>query len=90
MSDSFAELAPLRAGRGVGAGRRVEALAFVVVGVAGDEPGVVPGLDGSGGHAEQGGYLGEGEQADVAESLFAGAQLPRWRTSTSTAPPMSS
>ena len=56
-------------------GSRYEALAFVVAGVAGDEPGVVPGLDGFGGHAEQGGYLGEGEHAGVAESLFAGAQL---------------
>ncbi len=51
-SGSLAELASLGAGRGVGAGRRVEALALVVVGVAGDEAGVVPGLDGSGGHAE--------------------------------------
>ena len=71
---SFAELASLRAGRGVGAGRRVEALAFVVVGVPGDESGVVPDLDGSGGHAEAVGDLGQGEQAGVAESLLAAAQ----------------
>jgi hypothetical protein len=37
----FAEFASLCPGRRVGAGRRVEALAFVVVGVPGDEPGVV-------------------------------------------------
>jgi hypothetical protein len=72
---SLAEFASLRPGWGVGAGRRVEALAFVVVGVSGDEPGVVPGLDGSGGHAEQRGGFGQGEQAGVAESLLAAAQV---------------
>ena len=56
------------------AGWRVEALALVVVGVAGDEPGVVPGLDGSGRDAELAGELGEGEHAGVAESLLAAAQ----------------
>jgi hypothetical protein len=61
-------------GRRVGAGRRVEALAFVVVGVPGDEPGVVPDLDGFGGHAEAAGHLGQGEHAGVAESLLAAAQ----------------
>jgi hypothetical protein len=71
---SFAEFASLCSGRGVGAGRRVEALAFVVEGVPGDEPGVVPGLDGSGGHAETAGDLGQGEQAGVAEALLAAAQ----------------
>jgi hypothetical protein len=43
--------------------------------VPGDEPGVVPGLDGSGGYAEQGGGLGEGEHAGVAESLLEAAQV---------------
>jgi hypothetical protein len=42
--------------------------------VPGDEPGVVPGLDGSGGHAEQRGGLGQGQHASVAESLLAAAQ----------------
>ena len=71
---SFAEFASLCPGWRVGAGRRVEALAFVVVGVPGDEPGVVPGLDGFGGHAEAAGHLGQGEHAGVAESLLAAAQ----------------
>ena len=71
---SFAEFASLCPGRRVGAGRRVEALAFVVVGVPGDEPGVVPDLDGFGGHAEAAGHLGQGEHAGVAEPLLAAAQ----------------
>ena len=62
------------AGWRVGAGWRAGALAFVVVGVAGDEAGVVPDLDGFGGHAEAVGHLGQGEHAGVAESLFAAAQ----------------
>src|SRR5207344_1276393 len=45
------------------------------VGVPGDEPGVVPGLDGSGGDAELAGELGQGEHAGVAESLLAAAQV---------------
>jgi hypothetical protein len=57
------------------AGWRVEALALVVVGVPGDEPGVVPGLDGSGRDAELAGELGQGEHAGVAESLLAAAQV---------------
>ena len=71
---SFAEFASLCPGWRVGAGRRVEALAFVVVGVPGDEPGVVPDLDGFGGYAEAVGHLGQGEHAGVAESLLAAAQ----------------
>jgi hypothetical protein len=43
--------------------------------VSGDEPGVVPGLDGSGGDAELCGDLVQGEHAGVAESLFAAGQL---------------
>ena len=42
----------VRGGR-VGSGWVVEALAFVVVALASDKSGVVPGLDGAGGHAEQ-------------------------------------
>ena len=72
---SLAEFASLCAGWGVGAGRGVEALAFVVVGVPGEEPGVVPGLDSSGGDAELCGDLGQGEHAGVAEPLLAAAQL---------------
>src|SRR5713101_4225036 len=71
---SFAEFASLCPGWRVGAGRRVEAFAFVVEGVPGDESGVVPYLDGFGGHAEAVGHLGQGEHAGVAESLLAAAQ----------------
>ena len=63
------------AGWGVGAWRWVEALAFVVVGVCGEESGVVPDLDGAGGDAELCGDLGQGEHAGVAEALLAAAQL---------------
>ena len=70
----FAEFASLCTGRRVVAGWRVEALSLVVVGVPGDESGVIPGLDGSGGHAELAGELGQGEHAGVAESLLAAAQ----------------
>ena len=38
------------------------------------EPGVVPGLDGSGGDAEPCGGFGQGGHAGVAEALFAAAQ----------------
>src|SRR5262249_11536963 len=71
---SFAEFASLCPGRRVGAGRRGEALALVVVGVPGDEPGVVPDLDGFGGHAEAAGHLRQGERGGVTESLLAAAQ----------------
>jgi hypothetical protein len=71
---SFAEFASLCPGRRVLAGRRVEALALVVAGVAGDEPGVVPDLDGFGGHSQAAGHLGQGEHAGVTESLLAAAQ----------------
>jgi hypothetical protein len=49
----------------------VEHLSVVVIPVATDKTGVVPGFDGAGGYAEGGGHLWEGEQAGVAESLFA-------------------
>jgi hypothetical protein len=71
----LAELASLGAGWGVVAGWWVEALAFVVVGVSGEEPGVVPDLDGAGGDAELCGDFGQGEHAGVAEPLVAAAQL---------------
>jgi hypothetical protein len=35
---------------------------------------VVPDLNGFGGHAEVAGHLGQGEHADVTESLLAAAQ----------------
>jgi putative transposase len=60
-------------GRGVGAGRVVEDFAFVVISVAADNSGVVPGLDGAGGDAERCGGFVEGEQAGVAEALAAAA-----------------
>jgi hypothetical protein len=41
--------------------------------VSGDEPGVVPYLDGFSGYAETFGHLGQGEHAGVAEPLFAAA-----------------
>src|ERR1700733_12702120 len=62
---SLAELASLCADWGVGAWREVEALAFVVVWVSGEETGVVPDLDGAGGHVELCGDLGQGEHAGV-------------------------
>src|ERR1700683_2115812 len=68
---SLAELASLCAGWGVGAWRGVEALAFVVVGVSGEETGVVPDLDGAGGHVELCGDLGQGEHAGVEQPLAA-------------------
>jgi hypothetical protein len=51
----------------------VEVLSLVVIPVAGDKAGVMPCLDGGGMDAEQGGHLVEGEQAGVAEALFAAA-----------------
>ncbi len=55
--------ASLVAGRRVGAGRVVEDFAFVVIPLAADNSGVVPDLDGVGGHAEQPGHLAERDQA---------------------------
>ena len=49
-----------------GWGRRVvEDFAFVVIPLPADNSGVVPDLDGAGGHAEQLGHLGERDQAAV-------------------------
>ena len=58
-------------GRRVGAGPVVEDLSFVVIPLATDNSGVVPDLDGAGGHAEQGGHLGERDQAGVGQPLAA-------------------
>src|SRR5271166_1622093 len=63
--------ASLVGGRRVGAGRAVEDFAFVVIPLATDNSGVVPDLDGAGGHAEQGGHLGERDQAGVEHPLAA-------------------
>ncbi len=67
------ELASLGPGWWVGAGRVVAVLSLVVIPVASDKAGVMPCLDGGGMDAEQGGHLVEGEQAGVAEALFAAA-----------------
>jgi hypothetical protein len=68
---SLGELVSLQGCGWVGAGWLVEALAFVVEGVAGDQAGVVPGFDRAGVDAEALSDLGEGEHAGVAEALFA-------------------
>jgi hypothetical protein len=70
---ALAELVSLHGCGRVLVGRLVEALALVVEGVAGDEAGVVPGLDGAGVDAEALRGLGEGEHAGVAEAVFAAA-----------------
>jgi hypothetical protein len=63
--------ASLVAGGRVGAGRVVEDFAFVVISLPADNSGVVPDLDGAGGHAEQGGHLAERDQAGVEQALAA-------------------
>ena len=63
--------ASLVGGRRVGSGRVVEDLAFVVVPLPADNSGVVPDLDGAGGHAELLGHLGERDQSGVEQSLAA-------------------
>jgi len=68
-----AEFASLHAGWRGGSGRWVEAFSLVVERVPGDQPGVVPGLDGAGVDTELLGDLVEGEHPGVAESLFAAA-----------------
>jgi hypothetical protein len=60
-------------GRRVGPGWVVERFVLVVIALSADKTGAVPGLDGPGGHAEQRGHLGEGDQAGVAEALLAAA-----------------
>src|ERR1017187_7701780 len=65
--------ASLVEGRRVGPGRVVEDFSFVVIPLPADNSGVVPDLDGAGGHAEQGGHLGERDQAGVEQPLAAAA-----------------
>jgi len=65
--------ASLVAGRRVGSGRVVEDLVFVVIPLPADNSGVVPDLDGAGGHAGQAGHLGERDQAGVEQPLAAAA-----------------
>jgi hypothetical protein len=63
----------------VGSGWVVEHFILVVVALAADKSGVVPVLDGRGGHIEVGGDLGEGDQfrwrAGVARGWVAGSGL---------------
>ena len=63
--------ASLVPGGRIGAGRVVEDFAFVVISLATDNSGVVPDLDGAGGHAEQLGHLTERDQAGVEQPLAA-------------------
>ena len=65
--------ASLVEGRRVGPGRVVEDFAFVVIPLPADNSGVVPDLDGGGGHAEQRGHLVKGDQAGVEQPLAAAA-----------------
>ena len=62
----------VRGGR-IGSGWVVEDFAFVVIALAADNSGVMPGLHGGGGHAERLGHFGEGEPAGVAEPAVAAA-----------------
>jgi len=65
--------ASLVEGRRVGSGRVVEDFAFVVIPLPADNSGVVPDLDGVGGHTERVGHLGERDQAGVEQPLAAAA-----------------
>ena len=65
--------ASLVAGGRVGAGEMVEDFSFVVIPLPADNSGVVPDLDGAGGHAELLGHLAERDQAGVEQSLPAAA-----------------
>jgi transposase len=65
--------ASLVAGRRVGSGRVVEDFGFVVIPLPADNSGVVPDLDGGGGHAEQRGHLVKGDEAGVQQPLAAAA-----------------
>jgi putative transposase len=65
--------ASLVGGWRVGSGRVVEDFAFVVIALAADNSGVVPDLDGAGGHAEQLGHLAERDQPGVEQPLAAAA-----------------
>src|SRR6266702_3574724 len=59
--------------RVAGVGRVVENFAFVVIPLPADNSGVIPAFDSCGGHAEQGGHLGERDQAGVEQPLAAAA-----------------
>jgi transposase len=65
--------ASLVPGGRIGAGRVVEDFAFIVISLATDNSGVVPDLDGAGGHAEQLGHLAERDQPGVEQPLVAAA-----------------
>jgi len=65
--------ASLMSWRRVGAGRVVEDFVFVVIPLPADNSGVVPDLDGAGGHAEQLGHPAERDQAGVEQPLAAAA-----------------
>ena len=65
--------ASLVAGWRVGSGRVVEDFAFVVIPLPADNSGVVPDLDGAGGHAELPGHLAERDQPGVEQPLAAAA-----------------
>ncbi len=63
--------ASLVAGWRVGSGRVAGDFAFVVIPLPADNSGVVPDLDGAGGHAEQLGHLAERDQAGAGQPLAA-------------------
>jgi putative transposase len=63
--------ASLVPGGRIGAGRVVEDFAFIVIPLATDNSGVVPDLDGAGGHAELLGHLAERDQPGVEQPLVA-------------------
>jgi hypothetical protein len=64
-SDAGVSASSVWGGR-VGSGGLVEDFTFVVIAVSTDKSGVVPDLDGGGGHPEQGGDLGERDEALAA------------------------
>ena len=70
--------ASLVGGRRVESGRVVEDFAFVVIPLPADNSGVVPDLDGAGGHAERIGHLAERDQAVVEQPLAAWVERTRF------------
>ena len=70
--------ASLVGGRRVESGRVVEDFAFVVIPLPADNSGVVPDLDGAGGHAERIGHLAERDQAVVEQPLAAWVDRTRF------------
>jgi transposase len=65
--------ASLMSWRRVGSGRVVENFVFVVIPLSADNSGVVPDLDGAGGHTEPLGHLAERDQPGVEQPLAAAA-----------------